>query len=366
MLKQQSISVDKLYLDSCNPRLPCSLHGKNEVEIIEYLLLDASLIELMQAIGENDFFAGEQLLVVKRGSSDEFEVVEGNRRLAAVKLLKNPNLTKVQRSKVQSVYDNANYHPSEIPCLIFEDKKTILKYLGYRHVTGIKPWKSLEKARYLDTLKETLDREMSFEQKCIELAKMIGSRNDYVRRILIGFRIYKYIEENRFFDIAGLDDTRFYFANLMDSLNRPNIAIFLGIREIGEYVPEQEINYDHIKEWTHWLYEKNDQNKTRLIGTSDRLSALNNVIANEDALKAFCEGKSLDDALLLTEEVDAMFFGEIQKAINALVQADSVTHKVNNYYSDLVKDLKSITELCRKINAVKVVREKEGKDIYEL
>lgn len=52
------IALDNLKLDSFNPRLPKSLHGKGEEEILEYMLLDASLIELMFAIGTNGFFLG--------------------------------------------------------------------------------------------------------------------------------------------------------------------------------------------------------------------------------------------------------------------------------------------------------------------
>jgi hypothetical protein len=48
------------------------------------MLLDASLIELMLAIGENGYFPGEQLLVVFDPSDSKYRVVEGNRRLSPV------------------------------------------------------------------------------------------------------------------------------------------------------------------------------------------------------------------------------------------------------------------------------------------
>ena len=53
------ISVADLVLDSENPRLPKSMSNKSEKEIINFLLSDASLIELMLAISKNDFFEGE-------------------------------------------------------------------------------------------------------------------------------------------------------------------------------------------------------------------------------------------------------------------------------------------------------------------
>jgi hypothetical protein len=45
------IPVDDLFLDKENPRLPKSMSSKTEQEIINYFLSDASLLELMLAIG---------------------------------------------------------------------------------------------------------------------------------------------------------------------------------------------------------------------------------------------------------------------------------------------------------------------------
>ena len=73
------IKLEDLKLDSHNPRLPKSMHGSNESEILEFMLRDTSLIELMLAIGENDFFPGEQLLVVKDKIDNKYKVIEGNR-----------------------------------------------------------------------------------------------------------------------------------------------------------------------------------------------------------------------------------------------------------------------------------------------
>ena len=62
--KYQYINIEDLVLDDSNPRLPKSLHKKSKISTIEFLLLEASTIEIMQSIGENGFFPGEQLLVM--------------------------------------------------------------------------------------------------------------------------------------------------------------------------------------------------------------------------------------------------------------------------------------------------------------
>jgi hypothetical protein len=134
------ISVDDLRLDLDNPRLPDSLLNdiRDENKIVNWMLEDASLIELMAAISENDFFVGEALLVVKENGNNV--VIEGNRRLASVKVLNNPQIACLHQRKVREVVDTARYTPNEIPCIFFEERREIEQYLGYRHVTGVKTW----------------------------------------------------------------------------------------------------------------------------------------------------------------------------------------------------------------------------------
>ena len=148
------ISVADLVLDSENPRLPKSMSNKSEKEIINFLLSDASLIELMLAIGKNGFFEGEQLLVVP-DDGGKYLVVEGNRRLSAVKLLHNPDLGEIYKVRLHKYSKKLTRIIFLTKYLFsFEKKDDILKYLGYRHITGIKSWKLLEKARYLAKLKD--------------------------------------------------------------------------------------------------------------------------------------------------------------------------------------------------------------------
>ena len=172
--KFKNIALDDLKLDSKNPRLPKSKQGKDEKSIIQWMLMEAATVELMMAIGENDFFAGEQLLVVEhKEQSGKYIVIEGNRRLTAVKLLSNPDLTeKVKREKVNKICEEARFKPEMIPCLIFDDENEILKYLGFRHITGIKSWRLLEKARYLNDLRENEFAESNFLDASREIAKL--------------------------------------------------------------------------------------------------------------------------------------------------------------------------------------------------
>ncbi|AFL83591.1 hypothetical protein Belba_0948 [Belliella baltica DSM 15883] len=358
------IPLDQLKLDPNNPRLPKSLQGKSEKEILEYMLLDASLIELMLAIGKNDFFPGEQLLVVL-DSDEKFKVVEGNRRLSALKLLSNPGLAEVQKAKVNQVIDETEFRPDEIPCLVFSKEEDIYNYLGYRHITGIKEWKLLEKAKYLYDLWQTSSFELSLNLASRELAKSIGSRKDYVKRLLVGYQIYKMIEDEKFFKIKDLDDTSFYFNYIADSLSRANICEFLGVDltdDRDDY--STSINLGNLKKWIHWLFEKNDQNRTRLIGDSESLTVLNRVIGHPVAFKAFDqEGVSLEVARELTGELDQQFMNSIHSALNALEHADRLVIKVTITEAEVIEYVKNIRSLATKIARTLQDREDEKDEL---
>lgn len=351
----KQINIDLLLLDSQNPYLPKSMFNKSEEEIINFLLSDASLVELMLAIGKNGFFEGEQLLVVPDG--DKFIVVEGNRRLSAVKLLNNPTIAKIYHSKIRQILDESTEKPDTLPCLVFNDKEDILKYLGFRHITGIKAWKALEKARYLTQLKNEYYSDSNLQNSSREIAKMIGSRQDYVLRVLVGYKLYEIIESNGFYKIKGLNDTSFYFNYLSDSLSRNNIENFLGV-DLEKENPVESIELDHIKEWTHWLFDSNRKNK--IIADSKHLNLLNKVVASPSALKAFRDGETISIAVEYTDEYDQQFQYTIIKALESLERADLLTPKVTVFYDNLISDLEEIYRRIVKIKSEKVQRDNTG------
>ena len=351
------IPLEELRLDPENPRLPKSLHNQSDEQILEYMLFDASLVELMLAIGTNGYFPGEQLLVAPDGNG-RFKVIEGNRRLSAVKLLNNPELATVQRQRIDQVMSEISERPNQIPCLVFESESDIHNYLGYRHITGVKEWKLLEKARYLYNLKESNFNSLPIDQAARQIAKMIGSRRDYVKRVLVGFDVYKIIEDQGFYRITDLNDTTFYFNYIADSLNKPNIVAFLGVDFNGPN-PIEFLNVQHLQKWTEWLFKKNDQLVTRLNGSSSDLNKLNSILGNDVALAAFEEGASLNAAYELTEDLSQMFRKSVVSSLQKLEQADSIVHRINEFYVELEDDLQTIRKLTTKIKNSKDSAEDE-------
>ncbi|MBU0489733.1 MAG: hypothetical protein KKD31_17460 [Bacteroidetes bacterium] len=362
------IKTVDLELDSWNPRFPKSMRDASATQIIQYMLLEASTIELMQAIGENGFFEGEQLLVVA-SALGKFKVVEGNRRLTAVMLLNDWTLAPVRKETVKQVFDNAIHKPiNDIPCLVFSKEEEIRKYLGYRHITGIKSWGLSEKARYLSELRNSQFGNRNFKDSCIELARSIGSTKSYVTRVLAAFEIYKYIEDEAFFSIKDLDDTSFYVGYYSDGLSRHNIAYFLGVDFAGED-PLSNFNKDNVRLLTKWFYEKFEVDgkiKTRLKGKSSDLNDLNTILGHDGARKAFVEDQyTLERAVNLADDLDVIFQNSIKAAVLNLESADRLTQNIKWFYSGLEEDLILLRKISAKIKNAKEEFERKEYDEYE-
>ncbi len=290
------IDIYQLKFDPQNPRIPSHVNGNDEQEILLWMLEDAGIFDLMESIAEQGYFNGEPLLVAK-SSQNEFIVVEGNRRLASLKLLQNPSLVDIRQKRLISITESAKHKPTQVPCIVYEDRESILDYLGFRHVTGIKSWSPLAKARYLAELSNkysTVDEEGRYQQ----LAKTIGSRTDYVKRMLSGLKLYDIIDANDFYDIDNLNEDTISFSLVTTALANTNIVDFLGL-ENAQDLEQSNLNYKHLEELTHWVFEEID-GRTRL-GESRNFRDLNKVVASADALLQFRNGRSLNEALIYTD-----------------------------------------------------------------
>lgn len=339
------IKLDNLKLDVKNPRLPLqfSRDGKSQEEIINKFLTDDNLIELMLAIRTEGFFIGEALLVVKEG--DHYVVIEGNRRLSSLKLLQNPDIATRHKRKIEAVLAEVGAPITEVPCLIFPNREDILRYVGYRHVTGIKPWSLNAKARYLSELVHTLPSTGLTEQSK-ELAKRIGSRSDHVRSLLVSYLIYQVIEDEGFFDIPGLDETTLHFNYIKDSLSREHIRDFIGVKLDSES-PLENLKIAKLSELIHWFFHKNDAGKTQVIGDSKSLGVLNRVLSNVKATTYFRETGKLQDAFRFLDQSHDSFHGELTSSLETLRHAQSYMHNITSHYvsdKDLLLEVTNISK----------------------
>src|SRR5690242_7942492 len=86
----KTLSVSALHLDPKNPRLGRESAGRAPREIIQYLFDHDKAFELAESIAGRGYFPNEPLLAIREDG--KLVVVEGNRRLAALKALQEPKL----------------------------------------------------------------------------------------------------------------------------------------------------------------------------------------------------------------------------------------------------------------------------------
>ncbi len=149
----ENVEIGSLLLDPKNPRLPEELQGGDQQDILVYLFEYDVLTELADSYIANGFFPNEQIVVLPPDERGERIVVEGNRRVGALKYLLHD--AEAQAAGLpQHVTDPPV--PSEIlgklravPAVEVVDRDELASYLGFRHIGGIKTWEPEAKARYL-------------------------------------------------------------------------------------------------------------------------------------------------------------------------------------------------------------------------
>ena len=88
------VKTELLRLDRLNPRLLGESKHESDEGIIARLYRSAELDELLQSISANGYMDIEPLVVMSNPDNNGYLVLEGNRRLATLRLLQEPELVR--------------------------------------------------------------------------------------------------------------------------------------------------------------------------------------------------------------------------------------------------------------------------------
>lgn len=336
------ISLDNLVYDINNPRIPQSIKQEDLDRVLEWMINKENVIDLMYSIGENGFFPGEPLLVVKKEEDGKYVTVEGNRRYTATYLLQYPEQAPVRKSTIMDIAEKANFRPDRLPVVVFKSREEIVDYLGYRHITGVEPWDALSKARYLRILYNRLGNSIGPLEKYRALARQIGSRAPYVRQLLLGGNLVDIIESEDYFNIPGLSDQTFEFGSFYTAIVKPNIASYIGIN-VDADDELKDLNIEHLRDLVTWMFEKNGENQTR-IGESRNLTKLNKILSPQysAALESFKSGMTITAAAELTDEADEIVSKKINESLEAIKIAWSYFPKIKDFSAIDQEQIKDI------------------------
>ncbi|MBE0540877.1 MAG: hypothetical protein IH623_05780 [Verrucomicrobia bacterium] len=215
-----------LNLDPLNPRLGRENKGSNvSQDKVLSLMQNWTLEELAVSFVENGFWPQEALVVVKERlyGSAALIVVEGNRRLAALRFLAKAAAGEPANSQWEEIVRGKKLPEklfSKVPYLVAESRTEVASFLGFRHVTGIKEWKPAEKAEFIAKLIES--RNLSYE----DVRKRIGSKMPAIRQHYISYRLLLQMEQREDIDLERVEKK---FSVLYLSLRTEGVRKYLDI-----------------------------------------------------------------------------------------------------------------------------------------
>src|SRR3990170_2681579 len=124
--KAEYYAVSSLRLDNLNPRLPDEAKNYSQVELLMYMEEKYDLLPIARSMSDNGYFDEEPLIITeKKDEPGACIVIEGNRRLAALKFLTDPDLRAKSEYKkeYEELANSAKENLLEIPAVKYEDRE---------------------------------------------------------------------------------------------------------------------------------------------------------------------------------------------------------------------------------------------------
>lgn len=314
--------TDLLRFDQQNPRLEDGLEDEQgpegDREMITSLRDVAALGELIASITANGFKKIEPMIVMGEDGGP-YTVLEGNRRLACIKVLRDPALAEACGIAV----------PKPVPPDVLESIQTATVYrvlnaeaarafIGFKHINGPHKWESFAKARFVTTWwKEARAAGLTINA----IAEKLGDDNNTIKNMIAGMLVLEQAQSMGFSISDRFNRGRFAFSHLYTALTRSEYADFLALpkgwtQNLGEN-PVPGAASDKLKEVMLWLYGSKARNKPALIKSQNPdLADLGDAMQHAVALSVLRGGRSLAEAKLEFRPATEVL-GELLVDINA-------------------------------------------------
>lgn len=345
--KIEFLKADSLHFDHANPRLAeFGIESSDSEEHILQILWDAmDVLELVQSISASGFFPHEALIVARENGKDI--VIEGNRRLAAVKVLRNPQIAQKQGWQIPVITDSARKQLAELP-VIRASREEAWRFLGFKHVNGPAKWGSYAKAIYI----ANVHRE--FKVPLADIAHQIGDRHRTVQRLYRGLMVLEQAEKAGVYDRNDRYSKNLAFSHLYTGLDYEGIATFLGVanqeEESAEPIPQQKLS--NLGEFFVWLYgSKKERREPAVRSQNPDLRQLNAVLANNQACEALRSGVALSKAFEISRPPQAVLESALLAAKRELTTARAYLTTGYDNSEQLLRVAGTIAEMADDIYA---------------
>ncbi len=355
--------IENLHLDPLNPRLGRRLikEKPGQGEILTWMVAEGVLDELAVSFLESGFWTQEALVVVeeKAGRKKELVVVEGNRRLAALKMLfKAHNGEKVSKKweEIASTATPSKMRKLEsVPFVRAGSRNEVQAYLGFRHVSGIKEWNPAEKAEFIAHLID--DQGLTYHQ----VMRRIGSKTPTVRQNYIAYRILLQMEKQS--EDISIEKVEDRFSVLYLSLRANGVQQYLGFdigaepRKAKQPIPKSKSR--ELANFSGWLFGsgEGEDEKDPIVRDSRQTDNFGTILESPAAIKYLERSDSpvFDTAYRIAGGSEAETAQHIERAADEVEEALGTAHhhkkskRLQNATERLGRDVLQLLQLFPKI-----------------
>ena len=347
------VPVEYLVLDRRNPRLLGLNPGADEVEIIARLYSAEDLSELLYSIASNGYINIEPLVVLK--DNGRLIVLEGNRRLAAIRLFQEPSLaTSIfemaqLRIKLPDITDEVRDTFKEIAVWRVRNRGDARAYIGFKHINGAAKWESYAKAKFAAEWYH--DGDTSFS----EIADRIGDRHDTVKRMVNAIYVLEQAEDAEVFRIDDRMNPRFNFSHLYTAISRAPYMQFLGVdaswvRYDPSKNPIPADKIDCLREVLRWIYgSKEDDIPPVVQSQNPDIKHLGEVIASAEGLTVLRARGLLFEAHASIQPADSKFSEALLRARKETREASNSLRGFDGKNTSLIGIAEDVSETAEAI-----------------
>ncbi|WP_165250162.1 hypothetical protein [Paludisphaera soli] len=314
----QRFPVAELLFDAENPRLAEYVidDKTTQFDLLRILWQKMAIEEVAMSIAYNGYFVHEPLFIEKQGA--ELVVIEGNRRLAAVKLLLDKSLReRLRATDLPQISEERHAELQTIPAIV-TTREEVWRYLGFKHVNGPSSWGSYAKAQYVAKVHHNYGVPLE------EIARQIGDYNSTVYRMYRGLMVIEQAEKSGVFDRQEISKPSFYFNYIYTAIDYPGFTAFLGLGSktttLREPVPKSRTK--QLGEVLEWLYGNSTRDKPSLIHSQNPdLKVLDTVLMSKQGVDALRDGFPLGVAKDISLGDEKLFRQALQQAKQELQKA---------------------------------------------
>lgn len=355
-----TVMLADLCLDPENPRLPVSVQGSGQEELLEYIFENEVLDELAASFVANGYFYNEPVLVLPPDDNGKRTVVEGNRRVSTLKILLQDPLaveTGLQFDLTTVPTNERLQELTEVPAFEVENREELGAYLGFRHIGGLRQWSSEAKARWIHTNVASMVAE-GRTNPFYDVGRIVGSNARGVRTAYLALELLRRARRDHGVTTSHVENYRYSVWGLLVGNSR--VRDYIGLD--GDARSYQEIDaaldvvdYERVGEIIGDLTPRRGS-RLALLVDSRSVSRYVEVLSNERAHEVLREHEQLALAVAVLEQGDLTARLQSTSRLLREILVDAARVDVEEAAPAAAVE---VLELARSVHAVVVARTTE-------